>query len=261
MTVRESRRDAVMVQPHQSRDRLHRLRHLRPALLRAANARGRARRRRRRAARGGHRAVRRADPLESSPPASSPRRACPCSGRASTLPSATSPRTARASASCSPNASAKEGPASTATAHRPGGPRLLGEQVGLSTARAALLHVLGEARDGDRLLAGRARRLPASRAPVRWSSQDATIFLDRFLRERDRGRRRRALRRRGTSGSAEIMQHRRGGRRALLRQRACVLPPHLLRRRDARPDPRRHARHRAAGGRVVGLLERAVRRR
>ena len=49
MTVRESglRRGDDQLQP---RDRLHRLRHLRPAVLRAADARGRARRRRGRAA-------------------------------------------------------------------------------------------------------------------------------------------------------------------------------------------------------------------
>ena len=50
----------------QPRDRVHRLRHLRPALLRAADARGRARGRARRAAgrpgRRRHRAARRADP-------------------------------------------------------------------------------------------------------------------------------------------------------------------------------------------------------
>ena len=45
-------------------DRLHRLRHLRPALLRAAHARGRARRDRARAARGRDRPVRRPDAAE-----------------------------------------------------------------------------------------------------------------------------------------------------------------------------------------------------
>ena len=48
----------------QSRDRLHRLRHLRPPLLRAAHARRRAGRRRGRAARGRDRAVRRPDAAE-----------------------------------------------------------------------------------------------------------------------------------------------------------------------------------------------------
>ena len=41
---------------------------------------------------------------------------------------------------------------------------------------------------------------------------------------------------------------------------ACVLPPHSLGRRDARADPRRHARHRAAGRRRRAA-QRAVRGR
>ncbi len=59
LLLRSRRHDRARVRPRrrddqlQPRDRLHRLRHLRPPLLRAAHDRGRARRRRRRAARTG----------------------------------------------------------------------------------------------------------------------------------------------------------------------------------------------------------------
>ena len=74
MTVRESgpRRGDDQLQPG---DGLHRLRHLRPALLRAAHPRGRARRARAGAARGGDRPVRRPDPAQAGARAGRRRRA------------------------------------------------------------------------------------------------------------------------------------------------------------------------------------------
>ena len=97
MTVREAgpRRGDGQLQPG---DGLDRLRHLGPPVLRAADARGRARRRRGRAARGRDRAVRRPDAAQARPRASS-RPACRSSARASTR--STWPRTAGASARCS----------------------------------------------------------------------------------------------------------------------------------------------------------------
>ena len=82
----------------QPRDRLDRLRHLGPPLLRAAHARGRARRLRDREARGRDRAVRRPDAAEAGGRAARRRRADP-RHRASTR--STWPRTAGASARCS----------------------------------------------------------------------------------------------------------------------------------------------------------------
>ena len=81
----------------QPRDRVDRLRHVRPPVFRAADARGCARRCRGRAPAGGRRAVRRADAAEARRRAGC-RRACRCSGRASRR--STSPRTAGASARC-----------------------------------------------------------------------------------------------------------------------------------------------------------------
>ena len=81
-------------------DGLDRLRHVRPALLRAADVRGRDEHRRRGEARGRDRAVRRADAAESGDAACT-RRACRSSARRPTR--STSPRTASASARCSPS--------------------------------------------------------------------------------------------------------------------------------------------------------------
>ena len=70
LLLRACRHDGARVRPRrgddqlQSRDGLHRLRHLQPALLRAAHARGRSRGDPPRAARGSHRAVRRPDAAE-----------------------------------------------------------------------------------------------------------------------------------------------------------------------------------------------------
>ena len=146
----------------------------RPPLLRAADARGRARRDRARAARGRDRPVRRPDAAASSR-RRSPTPACRCSARRSSR--STWPRTGRASARCSTSSACKSPPYATADVARGG-------------ARGR-----------------RRRRLPAARAPVatcsaaaRWRSvtpatsspttssaprgggrPTATIFLDRFL--------------------------------------------------------------------------------
>ena len=79
-------------------DRLDRLRHVRPAVLRAADARGRAGDRRGRAARGRDRVRSAARRRCGSPPGWRPR-ACRCSARSPRR--STSPRTAGASARCS----------------------------------------------------------------------------------------------------------------------------------------------------------------
>ena len=84
----------------QPRDRLDRLRHGRPAVLRAAHGRGRARGRRARAARRRRRAVRRPDAAQARAPRWSTR-ACRSSARARRR--STWPRTASASATCSPS--------------------------------------------------------------------------------------------------------------------------------------------------------------
>ena len=78
-------------------DGLHRLRHLRPAVLRAADARGRARGDRAGAARGRDRAVRRPDAAEARPGPGGRRRAA---ARARRWSRSTWPRTGRASARC-----------------------------------------------------------------------------------------------------------------------------------------------------------------
>ena len=104
----------------QSRDRLDRLRHRRPPVLRAAHGRGRARGRRARAADRRRRAVRRPDAAQAGAPAGRARRADP--RHAARRPS-TSPRTASASATCSPSsACARRTGRSPATPTRPSRP-------------------------------------------------------------------------------------------------------------------------------------------
>ncbi len=110
MTVRDvgPRRGDDQLQPG---DGLDRLRHVRPALLRAADARGRAGGLRDRAARGRDRPVRRPDAAEARRRA---RRgaACRCWARASTR--STWPRTAGASARCSTSSATRPRPYATA---------------------------------------------------------------------------------------------------------------------------------------------------
>ena len=166
----------------QPRDGLDRLRHGRPALLRAAHGRGRARGRRARAARRCRRAVRRADAAQARPPAG---RAWACRSSARARPRSTSPRTASASATCSRElglrapdwAIAGDADEAVVAAERIGYPVLVRPVV---RARRA-----GDAR----LLHGRRRALGAGRA------QHARRPL---RRGRDRGRRRRGRRRRAT---------------------------------------------------------------
>ena len=113
-------------------------------------------------------------------------------------------------------------------------------------------------RDGDRLLARRARGLPAARRPRRARPHDLPRPLPG---ERGRGRRRRDLRRRG---GLDRRRHaaRRGGRGALgrLGLRAAAA---LARRRDARRDQGgdRAAGARARRGRADERAVRGARRR
>ena len=121
----------------------------------------------------------------------------------------------------------------------------------LPAARAPELRAR-RARDGDRLLDGGPGGLPAphaGRRPARLRGRrgrqaGGARDLPRPLpRERDRGRRRRDLRRRGRLDRRDHAA-RRGGRHPLRRLglRAAAA---LARRRDARGDPPRDARHRA----------------
>ena len=103
LLLRARRDDRAGVRPRrgdgqlQPGDGLDRLRHVRPAVLRAADARRRARDRRGRAARGRDRAVRRPDAAEARSRARGGRRAA---ARAPRPRRSTSPRTAGASAPC-----------------------------------------------------------------------------------------------------------------------------------------------------------------
>ena len=114
----------------------------------------------------------------------------------------------------------------------------------LPAARAPELRAR-RARDGDRLLAPRTSPTTcAARAgPAPATARDLPRPLPG---ERDRGRRRRALRRRDV-WIGGIMQHvEEAGIHS--GDSACVLPPHSLGPGDARRDPRAHARHRARAG-------------
>ena len=240
-------------------DGLDRLRHLRPPLLRAADARGRARRRRGRAARGRDRPVRRPDAAASSRPASR-RRACRCSARPSRR--STSPRTAAASARCS----SELGLTGAAVRDRALAPRrrsAVAPRRRLPAARAPELRAR-RPRDGDRLLARRARRLPAARRRAAAASARSSSTASSRTRSRSTSTRSATAR---TSGSAAIMQHvEEAGdplRRLGLRAAAA-----LARRRDARADRGRDRRHRARARRrradqrpVRGARRRALRDR
>ena len=265
LLLRARRDDRPRVGPRRGDDQLQpgdgldRLRHVRPPVLRAADARGRARRRRGRAARGRDRPVRRPDAAEARRrPAGAP--ACRCSARASTR--STSPRTAGASARCS---------SASATRRRRTRPRTAVEEAlargarrRLPAARAPELRAR-RPRDGDRLLDATACATTSS--ATRPAATDRPRDLPRPLpRERDRGRRRRALRRRGRLDRRDHAA-RRGGRHPLRRLglRAAAA---LARPRDARPDPRADARHRARARRrrpaerpVRGPRRRALRDR
>ena len=266
MTVRESGRDAVMINcnpetvstDYDTSDRLY----FEPLTLedvlgvvagRAARGRGRAVRRadpaeaRRRAGRGGRAAAgheRRGDR-----PGGGPRAVRRAAGRAGLL-----------------RAAVRDG------ALGGGGPGA-GRRGRLSAARAPVLRAGGQG-DGDRLLARRSRRLSQPRAsPGRGRRRRAAGHVVEAVHlpgplpgERHRGRRRRAVRR---HGGVDRRDHaaRRGGRGPLRRQRVRAAAA-LARRGDARADPLRHARARACDRRrraaeraVRGARRRAVRDR
>ena len=200
----------------QSRDGVDRLRHLRPAVLRAADARGRARRVRDRAARGGGRPVRRPDAAEAGRRPPRGRRADP-RHRASTR--STSPRTGRGSARCSTGSATRRRPTPARKRRGGAGPRARGR---LPAARAAELRPRGPG-DGDRLQRRRACRSTWS---VSGRQTGTTIYLDRFLEdsiEVDVD----ALCDGESVWIAGIMQHvEEAGIHS--GDSACVLPPHAL---------------------------------
>ena len=169
-------------------DRLDRLRHVRPPVLRAADARGRARDRPRREAVRRHRPVRRTDAAEARARPREERRADhrhvarhDRHGRGSrALPADAAP--ARAPAAAEPDG-----------AHR-GRRDRGGRRDRLSAGRAAVVRA-GRARDGDRPRAARPRALHARGGQGVERLPGAARPLPQ---RRDRGRRRRALRRRAT---------------------------------------------------------------
>ena len=140
LLLRARRDDRARVGPRrgdgqlQPRDGLDRLRHLRPPVLRAADARGRARDRRGRAARGRDRPVRRPDAAQARRRARA-RRACRCSAPSPTR--STWPRTAAASATCWASSACKAPPYATAHSWRGGaGRRRRASATRCSCARA-----------------------------------------------------------------------------------------------------------------------------
>ena len=222
-------------------DRLDRLRHLRPPVLRAAHARGRARGRRGREAEGRDRAVRRADAAEARRRAGRGGRAAAGHERRCDRPGR-GPRALRRAARA-PGLQAP--PYATARSVE----EALAEDRARSASRCSCAPPTCSA-GGRWRSSTRARvcRLPASRGAPRSRTRcagDCRRFLLPILsehlprplpRERDRGRRRRALRR---GGRVDRRDHaaRRGGRRALGRQRLRAAAA-LARRGDARADPR-----------------------
>ncbi len=206
-------------------DGLDRLRHVRPAVLRAADARGRARDRRGRAARGRDRVLRRPDAAAARRRAWR-RPACRCSARSPRR--STWPRTAAASARCSSGSGCKAPP--YALAHTPEEALAAGPRIGFPVLVRPSYVLGGRAMElayDEEMLADYLRR-----------TQPAGRDLPRPLpRERDRGRRRRDLRRRGRLDRRDHAA-RRGGRHPLrrLRLRAAAA---LARRGDAGGDPRR----------------------
>ena len=253
LLLRARRDDRARVRPRrgdgqlQPGDGLDRLRHVRPPVLRAADARGRARDRRGRAARGRDRPVRRPDAAQARRRARGAR-ACRCS--APSPRRSTSPRTAAASARCSASSASRRRrtrPRTRATRRWP--PRRASASR-CSCARAtcsAAARWRSSTRSTGCADYLRRERVGASSCasttPTRRRPAGARDLPRPLPRERDRGRRRRDLRRRGRLDRRDHAA-RRGGRHPLgrLRVRAAAA---LARRRDARRDPPRDARHRA----------------
>ena len=187
-------------------DRVDRLRHLRPPVLRAADARGRAGDRRPGEAEGRDRAVRRPDAAEAGARAGSRRRA---DHRHLARLASTWPRTASASSSWSRSSAWRSRP--TAPRATPRRRCVLAARDRLPAGGAPELRAR-RPRDGDRLR----RRRPGALHPRRGEGVQRFAGAARPLpRQRGRGRRRRH-RRQGRQ-RADRRRHgaHRGGRRAL----------------------------------------------
>ena len=232
LLLRARRDDRARVRPRrgdgqlQPGDGLDGLRHLRPALLRAAHARGRARHRRGRAARGRDRPVRRPDAAQAR---GGPRggRACRCS--APRRRRSTSPRTAAASARCSTGSGSRR-----RRTPRRAAPRRRWRPRPASASRCSC----------GRATCSAAARWSSSTRPTRSPTTCARtganggreIFLDRFLEnaiEVDVD----AICDGEDVWIGGIMQHvEEAGIHS--GDSACVLPPHSLGTRHAAGDPR-----------------------
>ena len=179
LLLRARRDDRARVGPRRGDDQLQpgdgldRLRHLRPPLLRAAHARGRARRDRGRAAGGRDRPVRRPDAAEARGRPGRRRRAAARHARSSR---STWPRTGPASARCSTSSACSGPPYATAESHERGARG--GRRRRLPAAGAPVLRAR-RPRDGDLLLARAAS--PTTSKRTNGGAAAGTIFLDRFL--------------------------------------------------------------------------------
>ena len=174
------------------------------------------------------------------------RRACRCSARRSTR--STWPRTARASAGCCDELGLRRPAVRHRALDRRGARRGRATSATRCSCARRTCSAAGRWRSAtrDEELA----RLPA---PHGAAARPARRDLPRPLpRERDRDRRRRALRRRDVAIGG-IMQHvEEAGVHS--GDSACVIPPHVARPRDARARSRRPPRELALRLGVVGLI-------
>ena len=232
LLLRPRRDDRARVGPRRGDDQLQpgdgldRLRHLRPPLLRAADARGRARRDRGRAARGRDRPVRRPDAAEAR--ARAGRR-----GRAAARHAGRLDRPGRGPGPVRrADARARAEEPAVRDGHLAGRGARARRRRRLPAARAPVVRAR-RPRDGDLLLARAARRLPHAHARARGGGD-----LPRPLpRELDRDRRRRAVRRRVGPDRRDHAARRGGGRP--LGRLGVRHPGDVARPRDARPGAAR----------------------
>ena len=257
LLLRARRDDRPRVRPRRGDDQLQpgdgldRLRHLRPPVLRAADARGRARRRRGRAARGRDRPVRRPDAAEARRrPAATP--ACRCSGTSVDAIDLAEDRgrfgalLERLGYEAPPYATARGVERGARGARDVGFPLLVRPEL---RARRP--------RDGDRLLRRRPARLPARatrRAATGTGARSSSTASSR-TRSRSTSTRCATARTSGSAGSCST------SRRPAIHSgdRACVLPPHSLGARDARPRSASATRGIALGARRRRAAQRPVR--
>ena len=239
LLLRARRHDRPRVRPRrgddqlQPRDGLHRLRHLRSPVLRAADPRGRPRRHRDRAARGRRRPVRRPDAAQARPRPAGGRRPDPRHERRQHRPRR-GPRALRGAARAPglPGAALRHG-----ALGRRGPRRSPRRSASRCSCAPATCSAGGRWRSSTRAT-GLADYLHAAHA------RDGRADLPRPLPgERDRGRRRRPVRRRGGLDRRDHAA-RRGGRHPL-RRLGLRAAPALAGPRDARRDPRGDDRHRA----------------